>query len=644
MTGRGEGDGRGPPEGLALVDALSALRGMIAASGSGSVGALVSAAVDALTQHQDFDGCEVFIGLDGARQQGLSSGQRGAARMPAFLDAIVASEVLPVVVDEGYAFVEPRLSDRSSEGCGSLLGIPISDGCRSFGGLIVWNAQSDVLMPWHQNLLEMLADVMVLALRAFGFTDPDGGRRGPAQPAIAQNPTVDRQALGNRGDGVGIDGLSGLADRLSFERRLEGLTTSQAGGLRPRYVLFVDIDRFRLIREYGGDMTAERMIRVFADLLRRETAGERLLGRLGADQFGIVIERRSREQAMQFAESLVAVVDALRLSFSGQRYDLSISVGIAELSNNPGSGVAVLRRAMQACRAAQLHGGGTVLAYHDDLTGRRGSRGEGRLLNRLTRALKDDELELFAQLIAPLENTKNPPCSPPYMHELLLRMRDDNGDFVGAGAFLTVAERYGLSVKLDRWVVRRAFQQIAATPFAADPDHRFTLNLSGHSIDDHGLLGFIVEEFEQSGLPPERICFEITETAAISDICAAKQFVEALQNIGCEFALDDFGSGHSSFLYLRDLPIDYLKIDGELVREIANDPVSLSFVRTIEGVARLMGRRTIAEYVESEAIRDAIAEIGCDYAQGYWVGCPVPLADVLKHAEAGSPDAEAPEQ
>lgn len=624
-----------PSGGLGLADSLNALRRMITASSCGSVAELVSAAIDALTQHQDFDGCEVFIGVDRTTQAALSSGQRSAARMPSFLDPIVLSEVLPVVVDEGGVFVEPRLSDRSPQGCGSLLGIPITDGCRPIGGLIVWNEKADVLMPWHRSLLEMLAELIVLVLQGPGSVGEAGQDwpRSPVPPALPPGAVAREQAPGGIVAGAGVDGLTGLLDRLSFETRLEGLATAPAGGLRDRYVLFVDIDRFRLIREYGGDMTAERMIRIFADLLRREMVGERLLGRLGADQFGIVIERRSREQAVQLAESLVGVVDALRLSFSGQRYDISISVGIAELSEDLGAGVAVLRRAMQACRAAQVHGGGTVLAYHDNLVGRRGSRSEGRLLNRLTRALKDDELELYAQLIAPLGDAVGPPCVPACLHELLLRMRDDNGDVIGAGAFLTVAERYGLSVKLDRWVVKQAFWQIAATRFANDPDHRFTLNLSGHSIDDHGLLGFIVEQFEQSGLPPERICFEITETAAISDIGAAKQFVEALKKLGCEFALDDFGSGHSSFLYLRDLPIDYLKIDGELVREIARDPVSLAFVRTIEGVARLMGRRTIAEYVESEAIREAIAEIGCDYAQGYWIGCPVPLADVLSVPE-----------
>ena len=629
MNSRNDDGGLAAAGGLALADSLNALRQLINARRCGSVAGLVSAAVDALKQHQDFDGCLVVIGGDPGRQQAPPSGQRSAARMPGFLDPIIASEVMPMVIGEGFVFVEPRLGDRTPHAYGSLLGVPVSDGRRVIGGLIVWSQEADVLMPWHQSLLEMLAEVLVMVLGRLGAIDEtgQGAADGPSPMLVPILGAHDRILV----DGVaGIDRLGDLNDRRSFELRLEGLIASPVSGPRRRYVLFVDIDRFRLIREYGGNMTAERMIRVFSDLLRREMAAEKLVGRLGADQFGIVVERRALEQASQLAETLVGVVDSLRLSFSGQRYDVSISVGVAELGNGPGAGLVGLRRAMQACHAAQMQGGGSVLTYHDNLAARRGSRSEGRLLNRLTRAMKDDDLELYAQLIAPLGDAANPPDSPPHMHELLLRMRDDKGGLISAGTFLTVAERYGLSVKLDRWVIKSAFRQIAATRFASDPDHRFTLNLSGHSIDDRGLLAFIVEQFEQSGLPPERICFEITETAAISDIGAASEFVEALKNLGCEFALDDFGSGHSSFLYLRDLPIDYLKIDGELVREIADDPVSLAFVRTIEGVARLMGRRTIAEYVENEAIRDAIAEIGCNYAQGYLVGCPVPLADVLK--------------
>lgn len=620
---------RGDAGGLALVDSLNALRQMIDANRCGSVDGLVSATAEALMQHQEFDGCVVVIGGDAATPQMPSSGQRTAVCIPGFVDAAISSEVIPMVVGQGLVFFEPRLADHIAEGYGSLLGVPASDGTNVLGGLIVWNQDTDVLMPWHQNLLEMLAEVfmMILARLATANGDTSYSLDKPLFTMLAAGTgSYDRYPINGL---AGMDRLSDHDDHPSFERSLEDIAMTPANGPRARYILVVDIDRFRFVREFGGEMTAERAIRVLSGLLRREMAGEKLIGRLGMDQFGIVVERRLQEQAIQLAESFIAVVDALRLSFSGQRYDVSISIGVAELKNGSGSGVAGLQRARQACQAAKKQGGRAVLSYNDDPAQLRRSSSEGRLLNRLTRALKDDDLELYAQLIAPLEETATRAGAPRCMHEILLRMRDDQGNLIGASAFLTVAERYGLSVKLDQWMIRRAFREIAASRFADDPGHRFTLNLSGHSINDDRLLAFIVKQFEQSGLPPRQICFEITETAAISDIGAAIEFVEELKKLGCEFALDDFGSGYSSFLYLRDLPVDYLKIDGELVRKIVDDPVSLALVRTIEGVAQLMGRQTIAEFVESKAILDAITEIGCNYAQGYLMGCPVPLADVL---------------
>lgn len=609
--------------GLALADSLTALRHLTDASRCNSVEELIAAAVTALMQHQDFDACLVLIKEEGDSQRMQPSVQRGGARMPGFLDALVSAEVVPALMGEGLVFAEQNLENHRHNGHGSLLGVPISDGSRLLGGLMVWNQQAHKLLPWHQNLLEMFASV-------FGLVWGRLRRTAGVDPALVVAPVRGAPLLPDTDESFeSIDHLAGVHDRRTFERLLDALASTPVSGVRARYLLYVDIDRFQLIREYGGEVTAERMVRVFLDLLRREMGQDKLIGRLSTDQFAVLIEHRSMEQVIRMAESLVEVVDSLRLSFFGQRYDVSISVGIAALDGDTGSVSAALRHAMQACRAAQKRGGGAVQFYNEKLALRRRSHSEGRMLNRLTRALKDNDLELYAQHIAPLDDSGSKSESPHAMHELLLRMRDDEGELINAAAFLTVAERYGLSVKLDRWVIQHAFRQIAESRFAHDANHRFALNLSGHSIDDQSLQSFIVQQFEASGLSPQRICFEITETAAISDIGAAKKFVEELKMLGCEFALDDFGSGHSSFLYLRDLPIDYLKIDGELVREIAEDPVSLAFVRTIEGVARLMGRRTIAEFVETEAIRDAITEIGCNFAQGYLVGRPVPLADVL---------------
>lgn len=616
---------------LALSDSLSVLRQIIASSSYTSVAKLVRATVSALVSHQDIDGCEVYIGPGATIREIPLAGTRASARMPPELEGWMHEQIFPVMLESSAVQREPTLARRSDEMNGCVLAVPITKKGKTVGSLAVWNCNPNHFLPWHETLLEMVAEVLLLALSCQPTAAPKAGRSEiPVNEATHKVGAGQRPFPIEQHGGRMMDPLTGLPDRQAFDLRLQDLAAIPMPGFRSCFVLYLDIDRFRLIREYGGHMTAERLIRTLAEVLQRTTGNELALGRLGVDEFGVVIERRSLEQALATTNDLIDQVDAFKLTFAGQRYDVSISIGVAQLGTERGSGPGALRRARQACRAAQSLGGGAVQVYHERLNRRRGAGDDGRMLSQLTNALKHGGLELYAQLISPLHTGPTIEAAAlPQMHELLLRMPDQNGKTCSAGAFLPIAEHYGLSVKLDRWVIQTAFRQIAGSPFANAAQHRFTLNLSGHSIDNHDLLDFIVQQFNDSGLPPERICFEITETAAISDIAAAKEFIDALRAIDCQFALDDFGSGHSSFLYLRDLPVDYLKIDGELVRDVVNDPVSLAFVRTIEGVGRLMDRRTIAEHVQSREIYDVIDSIGCDYAQGYWIGSPEPFADVL---------------
>lgn len=613
---------------LAMSDSLGVIRQMIASSTCTSVAKLLGAAVNALVSHQDIDGCEIFIGADAAVRPVPIDTARASANLPPELETWLHSEIFPLTVSSAAKQREPDLTRRGHDLSGCVLAVPIGGSGDTIGSLAAWSRSPDRFLPWHETLLEMVVEVLLLALRCRPTAYGDQGNSEVLADRTGRGSHVVPIPIGQQG-GRMMDPLTGLSDRPTFELRLRELAAVSVRDFRLRFVLYLDIDRFRLVREYGGHMTAERVIRTLAEVLQRATATELALGRLGMDEFGVVIERSSLEQALATANALIDQVDAFRLTFAGQRFDVSISIGVAELDTGRESGLGVLRRAKQACRAAQLLGGGAVQVFHERLTGIHGANDDGRMLNQLTQALKYGRLELHAQLISPLRTRPAVRTTLPQLHELLLRMPDEGGEICSAGAFLSIAEHYGLSVRLDRWVIQTAFRQIAASPFADDAQHRFTLNLSGHSIDNHGLLDFITRQFNESGLSPERICFEITETAAISDIDAAKEFVAALRDIGCQFALDDFGSGHSSFLYLRDLPVDYLKIDGALVRDVVNDQVSLAFVRTIESVGRLMDRRTIAEHVQSREIFDVINSIGCDYAQGYWVGSPVPLADVL---------------
>lgn len=616
---------------MALADSLKLIRELLRPAAHASAPELVTIAVDAIIAHPDFDACEIFLAPEAATPYAESTGNRCSVHMPLAVCELISTEGLPTVVDDGFVYIQPDLHTRSKDLSGALLGVPIRAGNKMLGGLIVWSQQPDGLMPWHENLLDMAAEIIALACQV----QPHTGRNGTttADPIARREPDGEEDirrphASAWLPEAVGSESLYGIIERLPFETRVQELQMQPPSRHNARFMLHIDIDRFRMVREYGGSLSADRVLSIIAELLIGEFAGELLFGRIDIDEFGVILERATPDQATSTAQGLVDKVDALRLSFAGQRHDISISIGVAQVHPGTGGGIAAMRNALQACRAAQAQGGGSVHVYSKRSTRFSVSHSDGRTLNRLTRALKDDDLQLYAQLIA-RSPQNNDESAPRDMHEILLRMYDSSGELIPAGDFLRAAERHGLSVKLDRWVIRNAFSRIAASAVADDPRHQFCINLSGHSIDDHRLLDFIIEQFAATGLDPRRICFEVTETAAISDIAAAKDFMVALRKLGCAFALDDFGSGHSSFLYLRDLPIDYLKIDGELVRDIDVDSVSLALVRTIDGIGRLMDMKIIAEYVESEVISDAVNEIGCDYLQGYLIAAPVPLEDVL---------------
>ncbi|AFL73391.1 diguanylate cyclase (GGDEF) domain-containing protein [Thiocystis violascens DSM 198] len=546
------------------------------------------------------------------------------------------AEIAATVMRTGCAHHEPDLTTRASALRGSLIVLPVATTAFGMGALAVWSREPFRFQQWHENLLGLHCDVLSLALGQRGIlgtaafepmpqsinpgTNPgavEADDATPVAPAIAD-------PLADPGERT-LDPLTGLLDRSAFEARLQDLLDGGQPPRQPMYLIYLDIDRFRLIRDYGGDQAADRVIRIIADILRRHAGHEIALGRLGGDEFGVVVDLHTLEEAVAMAQRLIHTVDAQRMSHAGQPFDISISIGLAAIGSGWRSGSLALRQARDACRVARHQGGGAIQVYSKALNRQRRLKDDGRMLNHLTGALKENRLRLFAQPIAPASSGAKDAATEAVLYEVLLRMHDQHGNLHGAGVFLPLAERYGLSVKLDRWVVRETFRLLSATTGASLERTVFTVNLSGHSIDDHRLLDFITEQFAATGLSPGRICFEITETAAISDIDAAKHFIRVLKDIGCKFALDDFGSGHSSFLYLRDLEVDYLKIDGNLVREITRDPVSLAFVRSIDDIGKIMGKQTIAEYVEDDQVLEAIVEIGIDFAQGYWIGAPEPL-------------------
>ncbi|MBK1717560.1 putative bifunctional diguanylate cyclase/phosphodiesterase [Thiocystis violacea] len=618
----------GPGSGiLFLIDALGSLRELIVAAAGDWDSSTPQTAARALIAHREFDGCAIYPagGEQGRADRNTHSSDTleplAASGLPRYLSA-VSAEVSASVMRVGYAHYEPDLARRSGQLHGSLIVLPIIAPTHVLGALAVWSREPYCFKPWHENLLGLYSDVLSLALRQRGFPDGASATSGQADsgPRAASPPDRPTASRGRR-----LDPVTGLLSRSAFESSLQDALDGGPTPRRSPYLLYLDIDRFRWIRDHGGDQTADRVLRIVADILRREAGQDIVLGRLGGDEFGIAVDLETEDDAVAMAQRLVHGVDAQRMSYAGQLYDISISIGLAPIGSGWRAGHLALRQARDACAAARRQGGGAIQVYSEAVDNQRCLKDDGRMLNHLTSALKEDRLRLFAQPIVAAHPGANEPAGAASIHEVLLRMLDKDGNLHGAGAFLPLAERCGLSVKLDRWVIQETFRLLAAARRPGLEQSELAVNLSGHSIDDTRLLDFIIEQFAATGLSPERICFEITETVAISDIDAAKHFIRVLKDIGCKFALDDFGSGHSSFLYLRDLEVDYLKIDGTLVREIARDPVSLAFVRSIDDIGKIMGKRTIAEYVEDGRVLEAIVEIGVDFAQGFWVGRPEPL-------------------
>ncbi len=601
-----------------LVESLSLIRQLVSRCVTVPVDVIPQLVSEIVTGHTAFHGCAVLLSADLHSPLDTERSLTVASSPHSFVEEIS----LPAVVDviqTGGAYRWPGAHERTGISQSGLLIQSIAVGGRAVGAIAVRHPDPRIFQVWHENLLGLIADILGLAL----------GRRDADAPALKGRPedTPAERAMPQTGEfadmPVDLEASTGLATPETFLRCLE--KSRELTGPMP-YLFFLDIDRFRMIRECGGSTLCDHVIGVLSGVLLRLAGRDCAVSRIGVDQFGMIMRLAGREEALEKATMLLESVEALRFSRDGERYELSASVGIVRPNRYQDTPEESIRKARDACREAKHLGGGHVQFYQEQLVATSRLEEDGRILNQLIRAFKDNALLLYAQEIHSLGQPKKPATS---RFEILLRAQGHKGSIYSAGMFLPVAERYGLSAKLDRWVVGEALRQLSELPQGLLANRSFAINLSGHSVDSACFLDFVLDAFAVTGLPPHHVCFEITETAAISDIQAACTFVDALQAIGCEFALDDFGSGHASFLYLRDLPVDYLKIDGNLVRDICNDAFSRSIVRSIHDIAKTMGKCTIAEHIESDSILNVVKEIGIDFGQGYTLAVPKPLMEAI---------------
>jgi diguanylate cyclase (GGDEF)-like protein/PAS domain S-box-containing protein len=426
------------------------------------------------------------------------------------------------------------------------------------------------------------------------------------------------------------DPLTGLVNRREFEQRLaHSIEDARTTGVA-HVCLYLDLDQFKVVNDTCGHPAGDELLRQIAAVLQPNLRASDALARLGGDEFGVLLEGCPLEQGREIAEALRRALRAFRFAWADRTFDVGASVGVVRVTAASGSVGAVLSAADVACYAAKDLGRNRVHVYEESDLDLARRRGEMQYVSRITEALAADRLVLHAQAIVPIADGA---AAAPRAIEVLVRMREEDGSLVPPSAFLPAAERYNLMPALDRWVARQCFTWLAA---CADPaSWQVGINLSGTTLSDDHFLEDVNALFAEYAVPPQSVCFEITETAAIASLATATRVVRELRALGCRFALDDFGTGLSSFNYLKNLPVDFLKIDGSFVRDLLDDPLDRAMVRAINDVGHAMGIGTIAEFVERPETLQVLRVIGVDYAQGWATGRPRPLADFMEAGGVG---------
>jgi len=432
------------------------------------------------------------------------------------------------------------------------------------------------------------------------------------------------------------DALTQLPNRAEFDQRLQReLSAAHQTGLS-HALLYIDLDQFKIVNDACGHAIGDTLLQQVGAVLRSCVRAGDTLARLGGDEFGVILSHCDADAAGRIAQNICDRLDDFRFIHETHRFRVGASIGVVPLDRRWANTAAVLQAADAACYAAKEAGRNRVHAYADPEGTVQAHQGQMRWVTRLQQAIEEDRFALYCQKIEALSpDGKGAHC------EILLRMIDDDGSIILPGAFMPAAERYQLAGRVDRWVLRRALSWMRDCRDRLERVSTIAINLSGQSIGDRGFHVFVEELLRETGVDAGKICFEVTETAAISNLADATLFFESMRVHGCRFALDDFGSGLSSFAYLKSLPVDYLKIDGQFVRHAHIDALDRATVRCIQEVAHVVGKKTIAEFAESAEVCEVLRAMGVDYAQGYAIHRPEPIELVLPRCDApAEPDGQ----
>ena len=423
------------------------------------------------------------------------------------------------------------------------------------------------------------------------------------------------------------DALTGLVNRREFEVRLEeALRSAKDRGIE-HSLCYLDLDQFKIVNDTAGHVAGDELLKQVTEMLKAKVRSRDTLARIGGDEFSLILEYCPLDKAHQIAESLVTILQNFSFSWEGRIFRIGVSIGVVSINSESDSTSKLLSQADVACYTAKDLGRNRVYVYQPEDSEVKRRHTEIHRVAELREALENKRFRLYCQPIFKISQANR---GMPTDYEILLRLLDPEGTLSLPGTFIPAAERYGLMPAIDRWVIESSLCWYCKLHTDFQLETGFAINLSGSSLNDASLFDFVQAKLNEYSIPPERICLEITETAAINHLSEARSFIRELKQSGCRFALDDFGSGFSSFNYLKHLPVDYLKIDGCFVRDIVNDPINHAMVTAINEVAHTMNIRTVAEWAESPAIVTQLRELGVDYVQGYAVGAPVALEEIKR--------------
>jgi len=419
------------------------------------------------------------------------------------------------------------------------------------------------------------------------------------------------------------DTITGLYNRYEFEKRLSFALKYSSKAAGQGIMCYVDLDQFKIVNDTSGHAAGDELLKHISLILEKGVGEKDIVARLGGDEFGILFLGKSLDKVTKMCNQILRSIKEYRFSYDGKIFVIGASMGLVPIERDCCTLVDIIAAADSACYEAKEKGRNCIYIASRDDTKMQEKRGEMQWLAKLTQALDKKMFKLYVQPIKSLQHE-----SSIAHYEVLVRLEDVDGKIISPMAFIPPAERYGMMQALDRWIIEEVFKEYTKLHEKSGKLFSFSINLSGNSLNDNTLSEFIQKMFERYHVPFQSICFEVTETAAVSNLTTALKFLKTMRKLGCKFSLDDFGSGLSSFSYLQNLPVDYLKVDGAFVRDIDVNMVNRAMVKSINEISHVMGMKTICEFVENEEVERVLKEMNVDFAQGYFYAKPKPISSL----------------